>query len=157
MYFPTIFLTGATDPLELMPAPGAARRAVVDGVVAHHRPDRPAGAMTHITQGLDDTVHQRTRLGILAVLAEEHRVQFKFLRETLGLSDGNLSGHLATLEGAGYLVVEKGYDGRRPRTWVEITRDGKAALTREIEALRALVSRFDEHTRRGEDRDPRQE
>jgi DNA-binding MarR family transcriptional regulator len=113
--------------------------------------------MTHVTQGLDDTVHQRTRLGILAVLAEGHRVQFGFLQETLGLSDGNLSRHIATLESAGYLVVEKGYDGRRPRTWVHITRSGKAALTQEIEALRALVSRFDEHARPDEDLEPGQE
>jgi DNA-binding MarR family transcriptional regulator len=110
--------------------------------------------MTHITQGLDDTVHQRTRLGILAVLAEGHRVQFGFLRETLELSDGNLSRHIATLEGAGYLVVEKGYDGRRPRTWVHITRKGKAALTQEIEAMRALVSQFDKHARPGAGADP---
>jgi DNA-binding MarR family transcriptional regulator len=103
--------------------------------------------MTHVTQDLDDTVHQRTRLGILAVLAEGHRVQFSFLQESLGLSDGNLSGHLATLESAGYAAVEKGYEGRRPRTWVHITKDGKAALVHEIEVLRALVHRFDQDTR----------
>ena len=106
--------------------------------------------MTHVTQGLDDTVHQRARLGILAVLAEGSRVQFGFLQETLGLSDGNLSRHIATLEDAGYLAVEKGYEGRRPRTWVHITRKGRTALAREIEALRALIDRFDKHARLGE-------
>jgi len=48
--------------------------------------------MSHPTQALDDIVHQRTRLGILAVLAEVGRAQFGFLKEALSLSDGNLSG-----------------------------------------------------------------
>lgn len=99
--------------------------------------------MTHPSQDLDDTVHQRTRLGILAVLAEGHRVQFGFLQEVLGLTDGNLSRHLAMLEAAGYAKVEKGYEGRRPRTWARITKAGNAALAQEIELLRALVNRFD--------------
>jgi DNA-binding MarR family transcriptional regulator len=98
--------------------------------------------VTHVSQDLDDTVHQRTRLGILVVLAEGQRVQFGFLQETLGLSDGNLSRHIAILENAGYAAVEKGYEGRRPRTWVHITKAGKAALEKEIAVLRALVDRF---------------
>jgi DNA-binding transcriptional ArsR family regulator len=102
--------------------------------------------MTHFSQDLDDTVHQRTRLGILAVLAEGQRVQFGFLQEVLGLTDGNLSRHLALLENAGYTTVEKGYEGRRPRTWARITKAGNAALAKEIELLRALIDRFDSHT-----------
>jgi DNA-binding transcriptional ArsR family regulator len=102
--------------------------------------------MTHPSQDLDDTVHQRTRLGILAVLAEGQRVQFGFLQEALGLTDGNLSRHLALLENAGYATVEKGYEGRRPRTWARITKAGNAALAKEIELLRALIDRFDTHT-----------
>lgn len=99
--------------------------------------------MNHPTQDLDDTVHQRTRLGVLAVLAEGGRVQFGFLQETLGLTDGNLSRHLSTLEQAGYAVVEKGYEGRRPRTWVHITKTGRQALIRELDLLRALLDRLD--------------
>jgi DNA-binding transcriptional ArsR family regulator len=94
---------------------------------------------------LDDTVHQRTRLGILAVLAEGQRVQFGFLQEALGLSDGNLSRHLSTLESAGYATVEKGYEGRRPRTWIRITKAGTTALRQEVELLRTLINSFDEH------------
>ncbi|MGH3822629.1 MAG: winged helix-turn-helix domain-containing protein [Pseudonocardiaceae bacterium] len=99
--------------------------------------------MTHPTQDLDEIVHQRTRLGILAVLAEADRVQFGFLQHTLGLTDGNLSRHLQTLEKAGYVRIEKGYEGRRPRTWVRITRSGRRALADELTLLKRLVGRLE--------------
>jgi DNA-binding MarR family transcriptional regulator len=99
--------------------------------------------MTHLTEGLDDIVHQRTRLGILAVLAEVGRAQFGFLKETLHLSDGNLSRHLTILEEAGYAEIDKGYEGRRPRTWVRITKAGRRALGDEIALLKTLVRQFD--------------
>ena len=99
--------------------------------------------MTHPVQGLDDVVHQRTRLGILAVLAEGARAQFGFLQESLGLTDGNLSRHLQTLETAGYVRIEKGYEGRRPRTWIRITKDGRRALADEIDLLKQLVKRIE--------------
>lgn len=99
--------------------------------------------MTHPTQGLDEIVHQRTRLGILAVLAEADRAQFGFLQDALGLSDGNLSRHLQTLEKAGYVRLEKGYEGRRPRTWVRITKSGLRALADELILLKQLVGRLE--------------
>ena len=101
--------------------------------------------MTHPVQGLDDVVHQRTRLGILAVLAEGAQAQFGFLQESLGLTDGNLSRHLQTLETAGYVRIEKGYEGRRPRTWIQITKDGRRALNDEIDLLKQLVQRLEPH------------
>jgi DNA-binding MarR family transcriptional regulator len=103
----------------------------------------PAPDTPHPTQALDDTVHQRTRLGILAVLAEGHKVQFGMLQETLGLTDGNLSRHVSTLESAGFLTVEKGYEGKRPRTWLKITKAGEAALAMEVALLKALIGRLD--------------
>lgn len=80
--------------------------------------------MTHPVEHLDDVVHQRTRLGILSVVAEVNRAQFRFLAETLGATDGNLSRHLQVLEDAGYVTIDKGYEGRRPRTWIQITPAG---------------------------------
>jgi DNA-binding MarR family transcriptional regulator len=59
------------------------------------------------------------------------------------LTAGNLSQHIRVLEEAGFVRVEKGVDGRRPRTWVAISRDGKTALREEISALKVLVERFD--------------
>jgi len=94
----------------------------------------------HPTNGLDDTVHQRHRLGILTITAEA-RADFGYLRDALGLTGGNLSRHLTVLEEAGLIQVEKGYAGRRPRTWVGITGAGRAALAAEVAALAELVRR----------------
>lgn len=95
------------------------------------------------TARLDETVHQRVRLGVLTITNEARRVEFRFLQETMGLTAGNLSQHIRVLEEAGFVTVEKGVDGRRPRTWVAITRVGKAALREEIAALKLLVDRFE--------------
>lgn len=95
----------------------------------------------HPTNGIDDVVHQKHRLGILTVAAESKRVEFGYLREALELTAGNLSRHIAVLEEAQLVQVEKGYDGKRPKTWVSITGSGREALAREIAALRALVAR----------------
>lgn len=97
----------------------------------------------HPVSGLDDVVHQRVRLGILAVAHEARRVEFGFLRETLGLTAGNLSQHLAVLERAGLVGIEKGYDGKRPRTWVSLTKEGGAALREELTALKALIRQLE--------------
>jgi len=93
----------------------------------------------HPTNGLDEIVHQRHRLGILTIAAEAKRAEFGYLRETLALTAGNLSRHLSVLEDAGLVEVEKGYEGRRPRTWVRITRNGRSALSAELDLLAALV------------------
>lgn len=95
--------------------------------------------MSHPTTELDDVVHQRVRLGILAVLAEASRADFNFLRTTLSLTDGNLSRHLQVLEDAGCIEISKVFEGKRPRTWVKATKRGRDAFARELEALRALV------------------
>jgi DNA-binding MarR family transcriptional regulator len=99
--------------------------------------------VTHPAQRLDDTVHQRVRLGILAVLSETRRADFGYLRDALGLTDGNLSRHIAVLEQAGLVDVEKGFEGKRTRTWVRATRGGRAAFKAELGALRELISRVD--------------
>ena len=93
----------------------------------------------HPTNGLDETVHQRHRLGILTIAAEAQRADFRYLRDTLELTAGNLSRHLTVLEDAGMVKVEKGYEGRRPRTWVRITRQGRSALAAELDVLASLV------------------
>jgi DNA-binding MarR family transcriptional regulator len=94
----------------------------------------------HPTNGIDETVHQRHRLGILTITAEAQRAEFGYLREALGLTPGNLSKHLTVLEQAGMVEVEKGYTGRRPRTWVRITAQGRAALAAELTALTKLLN-----------------
>lgn len=97
--------------------------------------------MTHPTRALDEVVHQRHRLGILTIAAEARRVEFGYLRESLELTAGNLSRHITVLAEADLVEVEKGYEGKRPRTWVRITPAGRKALATEMAALEALVRR----------------
>ncbi len=102
-----------------------------------------AGEADHPAARLDDVVHQRVRLGILTVLDEARRADFAYLRDELGLTDGNLSRHLRVLDQAGYVAIEKAFEGNRPRTWVSATRQGKAALAAEVGALRELLDGLD--------------
>jgi len=103
----------------------------------------PLGQVASPIEDLHDTVHQRVRLGILTISNESRKVEFRFLQEIMGLTAGNLSQHIRILEEAGLIAVQKGTEGRRPRTWVSITREGKVALRQEIAVLKALVSRVE--------------
>ena len=99
--------------------------------------------MSHPTAELSNVVHQRVRLGILTVLRQVSRADFGFLRDRLDLTDGNLSRNLAVLEESGYVTIEKGFEGKRPRTWVAITQEGSRALDEEVGALRRLLAELD--------------
>ncbi len=101
--------------------------------------DPVQGLVRHPLQRLDDTVHQRVRLGILAVLAEADRADFTYLRRVLDLTDGNLSRHLGVLDQAGYVRIDKTFEDRKPRTWIHATHEGRAALAAEVAALRDLL------------------
>ena len=101
------------------------------------------GSPDHPATGLDEVVHQRVRLGILAITHEARRVEFGYLRTHLDLTAGNLSKHLSVLEAAGLIEVEKGYAGKRARTWVALTPAGDAALAAEIGRLKQLIARVE--------------
>lgn len=98
----------------------------------------------HPANGLDDVVHQRVRLGILAITHEARRVEFGFLRTTLQLTPGNLGQHLTILEKAELVRIEKGYEGKRPRTWVSLTPAGRTALSEEISHLKQLIEQVEQ-------------
>ena len=97
----------------------------------------------HPASGLDDIVHQRVRLGILTIAHEARRVEFSYLRDSLDLTAGNLSQHLGVLENAGLITIEKGFAGKRARTWVTLTPEGEAALSQEIAQLKLLISQIE--------------
>ena len=97
--------------------------------------------MTHPSQLLDELVHQRVRLGLLAVLSEADKAEFTHLRDLLDLTDGNLNRHLSVLEEAGYVRIDKVTEGRRSRTWVVATRAGRQALTSHLETLQEIIHR----------------
>jgi DNA-binding MarR family transcriptional regulator len=112
--------------------------------------EHPAGhgvteeRLAHPSLTLDDTVHQRVRLGILAILGETQECSFATLRADLELTDGNLNRHLRVLEEAGLIQVRKGYEGKRPITWLRLTPRGREALRQEIATLERLVARLRE-------------
>lgn len=97
----------------------------------------------HPASGLDDVVHQRVRLGILAIAHQARRVDFSYLRSNLEVTAGNLSQHLGVLESAGLVTIEKGYEGKRARTWVALTKAGRAAFTAEITQLKRMISQIE--------------
>jgi DNA-binding MarR family transcriptional regulator len=97
----------------------------------------------HPANGLDDVVHQRVRLGIMAIAHQARQVEFGFLRTTLQLTAGNLGQHLAVLEKAGLVQIEKGYEGKRPRTWVTLTAAGQSALYAEVAHLKQLIQQVE--------------
>jgi DNA-binding MarR family transcriptional regulator len=103
----------------------------------------PSESAGHPVSGLNDVVHQRVRLGILAIAQEARQVEFSYLRANLDLSPGNLSQHLAVLENAGLVSIEKGYSGKRARTWISLTGAGRAALAEEIAQLKLLISQIE--------------
>ncbi|MCS7179523.1 MAG: transcriptional regulator [Anaerolineae bacterium] len=91
---------------------------------------------------LDPVIHQPTRLRIMAALVslnEGDKADFIFLRDLLGLTDGNLSVHLQRLEEAGYVRIEKTFVGRRPKTWVWATAEGREAFAAYIDVLENIL------------------
>ncbi len=96
--------------------------------------------MTYPTNRLDDDVHQRIRLGILALLSGVDRADFNQLKKALSTTDGNLGRHLQVLERSRLIVLRKDTSQRRPRTWASITKAGRRALGDELDALKELVA-----------------
>ena len=90
----------------------------------------------------DPLIHQAARLQIMAALSalnDDTQMDFSALRDLLGLTDGNLAAHLRKLEDAGYLAVEKTFVGRRPRTYLSLTPDGRRAFAAHVRALRKIL------------------
>jgi len=97
----------------------------------------------HPIHDLDDDIHQRVRLGILAALMGLTRADFAHLKRELALTDGNLGRHLEVLKAAGFVKLNREATGNRPRTWVSITANGKKALRKEVNALRKIMAQID--------------
>jgi DNA-binding MarR family transcriptional regulator len=89
---------------------------------------------------LDDVIHGRVRLGIMAYLADAEAADFSELKETLQVTQGNLSVHLRKLEEAGYIAVDKSFVDRKPLTRVRLTEKGLKAFASYLDAISKLVS-----------------
>jgi DNA-binding MarR family transcriptional regulator len=96
-------------------------------------------ALKRLMEDLDPMLHERGRLAIVSVLAAVDRLTFTELRDTLEMTDGNLSVHLQKLEEKGYVAMDKQFVGRRPQTTCQLTRTGRKAFTRYLDQLEAIV------------------
>jgi DNA-binding MarR family transcriptional regulator len=88
---------------------------------------------------IDDVIHGRLRLGVMAYLANAEVADFNELKALLDVTQGNLSVQLRKLEDAAYVTIEKGYLGRKPRTQVRITAAGRKAFAGYLEALGRVI------------------
>ena len=89
--------------------------------------------------GLDDVIHGRVRLGIVAYLASADVADFTELKTLLEVTQGNLSIHLRKLEEAGYVAIDKSFVGRKPLTRVALSDAGRAAFADYLDAIAKLV------------------
>ncbi len=90
--------------------------------------------------GLDEVIHGRMRLGVMAYLADAEAADFNELKAALQTTQGNLSVHLRKLEEAGYIAIEKDFLARKPRTQARLTPEGRRAFAAYLETLRGLVN-----------------
>ena len=95
--------------------------------------------MKNIINDLNKAFDNRTRLGIMSVLMVNEWADFKLLRESLGVSDGNLASHLKTLEKESYIEIRKQFIGRKPNTAYKATDHGRKAFNDHLNALEALL------------------
>ncbi len=88
---------------------------------------------------LDRVIHERGRLAIMSMLAASPELSFTELRDTLEMTDGNLTTHTRTLQEAGYVSIAKSYRNRRPLTTVSLTPAGRAAFAAYVALLEQIV------------------
>lgn len=88
---------------------------------------------------IDEVIHGRVRLGVMAYLTAAQEADFNTLRAKLETTDGTLSVHLRKLEEAGYVEIEKTYRGRRPLTLARLTPKGVAAFRDYLDAIGKLA------------------
>jgi DNA-binding MarR family transcriptional regulator len=89
---------------------------------------------------IDDVIHGRLRLGVMAYLSTVSPAAFGDLKAKVNATDGNLSTHLTKLEEAGYVKIEKKFQGKKPLTLVHLTKSGRNAWIGYLNRIQALLS-----------------
>ena len=88
---------------------------------------------------LDDLIHSRVRLAIMAVLMSVDEAHFTFLRDKVNATDGNLSANLSKLEEAGYISAIKSFVKRRPVSSYRVTKKGRRMFKKYLEHLENIL------------------
>ncbi len=90
-------------------------------------------------QQIDDLIHSRIRLAVMAALTSIGTASFSLIKKTVGATDGNLSVHIRKLEEGGYVNVEKTFVDRKPVSLYSLTDTGKAAFKTYIQYLENML------------------
>lgn len=88
---------------------------------------------------LDRVIHEKGRLAIMSLLAASPQVSFTEMRSLLGMTDGNLTTHMRTLQEAGYVAVTKAFRDGRPLTTYALTEGGRKAFGGYVDLLERIV------------------
>jgi len=88
---------------------------------------------------LDRVIHEKVRLAIMSLLAASPQLSFTEMRDTLSMTDGNLTAHMRTLQETGYVSVTKEFQGGRPLTTYSLTAHGRKAFATYINLLEQIV------------------
>jgi DNA-binding MarR family transcriptional regulator len=88
---------------------------------------------------LDRVIHEKGRLAIMSMLAATPELSFTEMRNALGMTDGNITTHIRTLQEAGYLAVSKTYERNRPLTTCSLTANGRKAFASYIDLLEQIL------------------
>ncbi len=89
---------------------------------------------------LDPLLHSELRLAVMSILASVEEADFTYLKKKTGASSGNLSVQIDKLAAAGYIVVEKGFKGKMPRTACRISPQGREAFDRYVATLHEYLT-----------------
>jgi DNA-binding MarR family transcriptional regulator len=89
---------------------------------------------------LDRVIHEKGRLGIMSLLAASPELSFTDMRNTLEMTDGNLTTHIRTLQEAGYVAVSKTFEKKRPLTTCSLTPAGRKAFATYVNVLEQIVN-----------------
>lgn len=103
------------------------------------RKEAPVSAAETTAPKLDRLIHERLRLGILSALAVNQSLTFNELKKLLKSTDGNLSVHARKLEDAGYVVCNKTFEGRMPKSEYKLTASGRRSLEKYLDHMEALI------------------
>ena len=90
---------------------------------------------------LNPLLHSELRLAVMSLLMGVDEADFVYLREQTGATAGNLSVQIDKLSTAGYIEVEKGFQGKRPRTTCKLTAEGIKAFEEYVETLKEYIQR----------------
>ena len=88
---------------------------------------------------LDRVIHEKGRLAIMSMLAASPELSFTEMRDSLKMTDGNLTTHIRTLQEAGYVSITKSFQNNRPLTTCSLTASGKRAFTNYINLLEQII------------------